>query len=156
MSKKLKKSNKSKMIAGVCGGIAEYFKIDPTIVRLIFVVLGFIHGSGFLIYVIAAIVMPSDFENLEKLNKSKVAIFGVGGVGGYVFEGLIRSGVGSIDVFDNDTVNITNINRQIIADHSTIGKKKVDVIKQRGLLINPNAIINTFDDFISTDAVASP
>lgn len=65
MSKKLKKSNKSKMIAGVCGGIAEYFKIDPTIVRLIFVVLGFIHGSGFLIYVIAAIVMPSDFENLE-------------------------------------------------------------------------------------------
>lgn len=87
-------------------------------------------------------------ENLEKLSKSKVAIFGVGGVGGYVFEGLIRSGVGSIDVFDNDTINITNINRQIIADHSTIGKKKVDAIKQRGLLINPNAVINTFDDFV--------
>lgn len=87
-------------------------------------------------------------EGLEKLNKSKVAIFGVGGVGGYVFEGLIRSGVGYIDVFDNDTINITNINRQIIADHSTVGRKKVDVIKDRGLLINPNAVINTFDDFI--------
>ena len=87
-------------------------------------------------------------EAIEKLNKTKVAIFGVGGVGGYAFEGLIRSGVGSIDVFDNDDVNITNINRQIIALHSTIGRKKVDVIKERGLLINPNAIINTFDSFV--------
>lgn len=65
MLKKLKKSNKNKMITGVCSGIAEYFKIDPTIVRLIFVILGFLHGSGFLIYVVFAIVMPSDYENFE-------------------------------------------------------------------------------------------
>ena len=65
MSKKLKKSNKNKMIAGVCGGVAEYFNIDPTIVRLIFIVLGCLKGSGLFIYVLAAIIMPSGFDDLE-------------------------------------------------------------------------------------------
>ena len=65
MSKKLKKSNKNKMIAGVCGGVAEYFNIDPTVVRLIFVVLGFLKGLGLWIYALAAIIMPSSFDDLE-------------------------------------------------------------------------------------------
>ena len=65
MAKKLRKSNKNKMVAGVCGGVAEYFNIDPTVVRLIFVILGLLRGSGLLIYIIAAIVMPSAVENFE-------------------------------------------------------------------------------------------
>lgn len=73
---------------------------------------------------------------LEKLQNSRVAIFGVGGVGGYVCEALVRSGVGHFDLIDNDTVSLTNINRQIIALHSTIGKLKVDVMKERMLDIN--------------------
>lgn len=75
---------------------------------------------------------------LEKLQNSRVAIFGVGGVGGYVCEALVRSGVGHFDLIDNDTVSRTNINRQIIALHSTIGKLKVDVMKERMLDINPD------------------
>ena len=75
---------------------------------------------------------------LEKLQNSRVAIFGVGGVGGYVCEALVRSGVGHFDLIDNDTVSLTNINRQIIALHSTIGKLKVDVMKERMLDINPD------------------
>lgn len=75
---------------------------------------------------------------LEKLKNSRVAIFGVGGVGGYVCEALVRSGVGHFDLIDNDTVSLTNINRQIIALHSTIGKLKVDVMKERMLDINPD------------------
>lgn len=72
MAKKLRKSNKNKMIAGVCGGVAEYFNIDPTIVRLILVVLGLLRGSGLLIYVIAAIVMPSAVENFENASEEDV------------------------------------------------------------------------------------
>ena len=68
---------------------------------------------------------------LEKLSSSRVAIFGVGGVGSYVVEALARSGVGEFDLIDNDTVNITNINRQIIATHDTIGRDKVEVAKER-------------------------
>ena len=75
---------------------------------------------------------------LEKLQNSRIAIFGVGGVGGYVCEALVRSGVGHFDLIDNDTVSLTNINRQIIALHSTIGKLKVDVMKERMLDINPD------------------
>ena len=74
---------------------------------------------------------------LEKLSKSRVAVFGIGGVGGYIVEALARAGIGFIDLIDNDDINITNINRQIIALHSTIGKSKVDVAKQRLLDINP-------------------
>ena len=70
-------------------------------------------------------------EAMEKLEKSRVAVFGVGGVGGYVVEALVRSGVGAIDIIDNDKVCLTNLNRQIIALHSTVGMYKVDAAEQR-------------------------
>ncbi len=76
-------------------------------------------------------------ENLEKLKNSRVAVFGIGGVGGYCVEALARIGVGTLDLFDNDTVNITNINRQIIATQSTIGCDKVEAAKNRINDINP-------------------
>lgn len=84
---------------------------------------------------------------LEKLQNSRVAIFGVGGVGGYVCEALVRSGVGHFDLIDNDTVSLTNINRQIIALHSTIGKLKVDVMKKRMLDINPDVDVSVHPCF---------
>lgn len=84
---------------------------------------------------------------LEKLQNSRVAIFGVGGVGGYVCESLVRSGVGHFDLIDNDTVSLTNINRQIIALHSTIGKLKVDVMKERMLDINPDVDVSVHPCF---------
>ena len=77
-------------------------------------------------------------EAIEKLNHSRVAVFGIGGVGGYVVEALVRSGLGNIDVIDNDEVCLTNLNRQIIATHSTIGIAKVDAIEQRIKDINPD------------------
>lgn len=77
-------------------------------------------------------------EAISKLNNSKVLIFGVGGVGGYVAEALARTGVGSITIVDKDTVSESNINRQIIALHSTVGRDKVDVLKERMLDINPD------------------
>ena len=82
-------------------------------------------------------------EAVKKLNKSHVAIFGVGGVGGYTVEALARSGVGKIDLIDNDKVSLTNINRQIYATHSSIGEYKVDVAKKRCLDINPDIVVNT-------------
>ena len=86
-------------------------------------------------------------ESIEKLNKSKVCIFGIGGVGGYVCEALARAGIGSFVLIDNDTVNIANINRQIIATHKTVGQYKVDVMKERILDINPNAIVEVHKCF---------
>lgn len=86
-------------------------------------------------------------ENFEKIQNAHVAVFGIGGVGGYVVEALVRSGIQRIDIIDNDTVSLTNINRQIIATHSTIGKYKVDVMKARILDINPNAHVNCFKCF---------
>ncbi len=86
-------------------------------------------------------------NSIEKLKNSYVAIFGVGGVGGYVCEALARSGVGKFDLIDSDTVSLTNINRQIIATHSTVGKYKVDVMKDRILDINPEAIVNVHKCF---------
>lgn len=86
-------------------------------------------------------------EALEKLTKSRVAVFGIGGVGGYVVEALTRAGVGNLDLIDNDDVNITNINRQIIALHSTLGKSKVEVARDRVLDINPNINVKTFKIF---------
>ncbi len=77
-------------------------------------------------------------EGLLKLKNSHVAVFGIGGVGGYVCEALVRSGVGSFTLVDNDTVSITNINRQIIALHSTVGRYKTEVMRERMLDINPN------------------
>lgn len=86
-------------------------------------------------------------EALERLAKSRVAVFGVGGVGGYVCEALVRSGVGKFDLIDNDQVALSNLNRQIIALHSTIGKYKVDVMKERMLDINPEVEVNTYRCF---------
>ena len=86
---------------------------------------------------------------LAKLADSRVAVFGVGGVGGYVAEALARSGIGQFDLIDSDTVNITNINRQIIATHDTLGKFKVDAAKVRILSINPDAKVNVYKTFTS-------
>lgn len=78
---------------------------------------------------------------MKKLKNSRVAVFGVGGVGGYAVEALVRSGVGAIDLIDNDTVALTNINRQIIATLDTVGRDKVDVAEERIKSINPNCIV---------------
>ncbi|SES94276.1 tRNA A37 threonylcarbamoyladenosine dehydratase [Pseudobutyrivibrio sp. C4] len=86
-------------------------------------------------------------EAMEGLENKRVAIFGIGGVGGYVCEALVRSGVGHFDLVDNDTVSLTNINRQIIATHSTVGRQKVEVMKERMLDINPNADISIHQCF---------
>lgn len=86
-------------------------------------------------------------ENVTKLQNSHVIVFGCGGVGSYVIEALVRSGVGTISIVDHDTIDITNINRQLIADTSTIGKLKVEVEKDRLLLINPALKISTYSQF---------
>lgn len=86
-------------------------------------------------------------EAMEKLKNSRVAVFGVGGVGGYVVEALARSGVGSFDLIDDDKVCLTNINRQIIATMETVGKYKVDVMKDRVLSINPFCKVETYKCF---------
>ena len=78
-------------------------------------------------------------ENIEKLASARVAVFGIGGVGGYTVEALVRSGIGYIELIDHDTVAKSNLNRQIIATRDTIGRDKVDVMKERILSINPNA-----------------
>lgn len=91
-------------------------------------------------------------DSVEKLHKSKVAIFGLGGVGSYVTEALARAGIGEFILIDHDTIDITNINRQIIATHSTIGKNKVDVMRNRILDINPNAKIKTYKEFFMPEA----
>lgn len=90
-------------------------------------------------------------ENLAKLANSRVAVFGVGGVGGYTVEALVRSGIGAIDIIDNDIVAESNLNRQIIALHSTIGKYKVDVAKERILDINPNITVNAYKVFYTPE-----
>ena len=100
--------------------------------------------------------MPDEFsrtrlllgdEGLNKLRKSSVAVFGVGGVGSYTAEALARSGVGSITLIDNDVVSVTNINRQLVALQSTVGRKKVEVAKERILDINPEAEVVIHDFF---------
>lgn len=90
-------------------------------------------------------------EAMEILKNSHVAVFGIGGVGGYVAEALARSGVGSIDLFDNDDVSITNINRQIIALMSTVGRAKVEIMKERILDINPEAKVTCHNVFFMPD-----
>lgn len=86
-------------------------------------------------------------EKLEKLQKAKVAIFGIGGVGSFVVEGLVRAGVENFILVDDDKVCLTNLNRQIIATRKTVGKLKVEVAKERILEINPNANIETHQEF---------
>lgn len=86
-------------------------------------------------------------EAMEKLAHSRVAVFGVGGVGGYVCEALARSGIGAIDIIDNDTVNFTNINRQIIATEKSLNKYKVDVMEERIHDINPECKVEKYRTF---------
>lgn len=86
-------------------------------------------------------------EKLKKLNQAKVAIFGIGGVGSFVVEGLVRAGVQNFVLVDHDKVEITNLNRQIIATTKTIGKNKVEVAKERILEINPNAQVTIYQEF---------
>lgn len=90
-------------------------------------------------------------EGLNKLKNSKVAIFGVGGVGSYVVEGLARAGVGNFILVDNDDVALSNLNRQIIATQKTIGRPKVEVAKERILEINPEANIEIYQEFFMPD-----
>lgn len=90
-------------------------------------------------------------EGLNKLKNAKVAIFGVGGVGSYVVEGLVRAGVGNFILVDNDDVALSNLNRQIIATQKTIGKPKVEVVKERILEINPEAKVEIYKEFFMPD-----
>ena len=84
---------------------------------------------------------------VEKLKNARVAVFGVGGVGGYVVEALARAGVGALDLIDKDTVSVSNINRQIIALHSTVGRLKTEVAAERAKDINPNVCVRVHDVF---------
>lgn len=86
-------------------------------------------------------------EAMERLSRARVAVFGIGGVGGYVCEALVRSGVGAFDLIDNDKVCLTNLNRQIIATRQTIGRYKTEVMKERMLAINPEADVRIHQCF---------
>ena len=91
-------------------------------------------------------------EGINKLQNSKVVVFGIGGVGSYVVEGLARAGIGEFILIDKDIIDETNINRQIIATTKTIGKPKVEVSKQRILEINPNAKVETYKEFFMPES----
>ena len=90
-------------------------------------------------------------DAVEKLKAARVAVFGIGGVGGYTVEALARSGIGAIDVIDNDTVSISNINRQILATHSTVGMPKVEAAKRRILDINPDCAVTMHQVFYTPE-----
>ena len=90
-------------------------------------------------------------NGMEKLAHARVAIFGIGGVGGYAVEALVRSGIGTVDLIDDDKVCLTNINRQIYATRKTVGKYKVDVAAERIADINPDAIVNTYKTFYTPE-----
>ena len=88
-------------------------------------------------------------DGMERLYRARVAVFGIGGVGGYTVEALARSGIGTLDLIDNDRVCLTNINRQILASHRTVGQFKVDVARERILDINPDAEVHTYKTFFT-------
>ena len=90
-------------------------------------------------------------DGIKKLENSKVCIFGIGGVGSYVVEGLVRAGISNITIVDKDIVDITNINRQLIADTETVGRAKVDLEEERILKINPNAHVYKIKEFVNKD-----
>lgn len=90
-------------------------------------------------------------EAMDKLSQSRVAVFGIGGVGGYTVEALVRSGIGAIDLIDDDKVCLTNINRQIVATRKTVGRYKVDVAAERIAEINPDAIVKTYKTFYTPE-----
>lgn len=91
-------------------------------------------------------------EGVEKLHNSKVAVFGIGGVGSYVVEGLVRAGVGNFIIVDDDKICLTNLNRQIIATRKTVGKPKVEAEKERILDINPDAKVEVYQEFFMPDS----
>lgn len=93
-------------------------------------------------------------EGLTKLRNARVAIFGLGGVGGYVAEALARSGIGQMDLIDDDTINLTNLNRQVLALHSTIGMSKVEAAKKRIMDIDPTIQVRTFETFYLPETAA--
>ncbi len=86
-------------------------------------------------------------EGLERLKRARVAVFGIGGVGSYVVEALARSGIGALDLVDHDEVALSNINRQLIATYDTVGRKKVEIAKQRVLCINPDIEVRMWPTF---------
>ena len=90
-------------------------------------------------------------DAIQKLQNARVAVFGLGGVGGYVVEALARSGVGSLDLIDSDRVSVSNLNRQILATHSTVGMLKVDAARNRVLDINPECQVKTWPVFYTPD-----
>ena len=90
-------------------------------------------------------------DGMEKLKRARVAVFGIGGVGGYAVEALARAGIGALDLIDNDVISLTNINRQIIALHSTVGLPKTDVMAARVKDINPECEVRTYQTFYSPD-----
>lgn len=94
-------------------------------------------------------------NNIATLRNSRVAVFGAGGVGGFTIEALARAGVGTIDIIDNDTVSESNLNRQIIALHSTIGQLKTEVMKKRILDINPDCVVTIFNTFVLPENIDS-
>lgn len=94
-------------------------------------------------------------EAVERLCKAKVAVFGLGGVGGYAAEALVRSGIGAIDIIDGDRVSLSNINRQIIALHSTVGMLKTDVCAQRFMDISPELILREFPLFLNENSMGA-
>ena len=93
-------------------------------------------------------------EGMKKLSESRVAVFGIGGVGGYAVEALARSGVGALDLIDDDKVCLTNINRQIIATRKTVGKYNVDVAEERIHDINPDCVVKTYKTFYMPDTAS--
>ena len=90
-------------------------------------------------------------DAMERLHKARVAVFGIGGVGGYTVEALARAGIGQLDLIDSDTVSLSNINRQLLATHSTVGMPKVEAAKRRILDINPDAVVRTWPVFYGPD-----
>ncbi len=90
-------------------------------------------------------------DALERLLRARVAVFGIGGVGGYTVEALARSGVGQLDLIDSDCISVSNLNRQILATHSTVGMPKVEAARQRILDINPRCTVRTFPIFYTPD-----
>ena len=92
---------------------------------------------------------------IEKLQNARVAVFGLGGVGGYAVEALARSGVGYLDLIDSDTVSVSNLNRQILATHSTVGMLKVDAARNRVLDINPDCVVRAYPIFYTPETADS-
>ena len=94
-------------------------------------------------------------DAVQRLQKARVALFGLGGVGGYTLEALVRSGIGALDLIDRDTVSLSNLNRQILATHSTVGMLKVEAARRRVLDINPSCVVNTYPVFYTPETATS-